>query len=109
MSGAAVKIGQQPFGSQTQADATGSVSLQSRFGLNAANFFLAEVTGVVMPFLNNFLQSRQWRYDAICTATALAGLGVLLMQTPAGLIVARVLRRPSLLGRRLRLLCLCLW
>src|SRR5258708_27407195 len=97
MSGEAVKIGQQPFGSQTQADATGSVSLQSRVGLNAANFFLAEVTGVVMPFLNDFLQGRRWRYDAIGLATSLAGLGVFLMQTPAGFIVARVSRSPALL------------
>jgi hypothetical protein len=26
-----------------------TISLQSRIGLNAANFFLAEVTGVVVP------------------------------------------------------------
>ena len=34
----------------------GEVTLQSRVGLNAANFFLAEVTGVVMPFLGTFLK-----------------------------------------------------
>src|SRR5579871_3196364 len=74
------------------------VSRQSRIGLNAANFFLAEVTGVVMPFLNDFLQSRDWRYDAIGVATAVAGLGVFLMQTPAGFIVDRVSRRRTLLA-----------
>jgi hypothetical protein len=57
---------------QTPPHATGPVSLQSRLGLNAANFFLAEVTGVVMPFLGAFLQSRRWRYDAIGLAAALA-------------------------------------
>ena len=32
------------------------VSLQSRVGLNGANFFLAEITGVVMPFLGSSLE-----------------------------------------------------
>ena len=52
---------------------SGRVSLQSRIGLNATNFFLAEVTGVVLPFLNDFLKTGGWRYDAIGLATALAG------------------------------------
>jgi hypothetical protein len=34
----------------------GKVSLRSRVGLNAANFFLAEITGVIMPFLGAYLQ-----------------------------------------------------
>ncbi len=76
----------------------GGVSLRSRVGLNAANFFLAEMTGVVMPFLSDFLQTRQWRYDAIGVATSLAGLGVLLMQVPAGVIVDRLRRRRQLLA-----------
>ena len=67
-----------------------SISLQSRIGLNAANFFLAEVTGVVLPFLNDFLRSREWRYDSIGLATAIAGLGVFLMQSPAGFLVDRL-------------------
>ena len=75
---------------RSQLEPAISVSLQSRIGLNTANFFLAEVTGVVMPFLGTFLQSRQWRYDSIGIAMALAGLGVFLMQTPAGFIVDRV-------------------
>jgi MFS family permease len=83
------------------------VSLQSRFGLNATNFFLAEVTGVVLPFLNNFLQSRQWRYDSIGLATALAGFGVFLMQTPAGFIADRVSRRRALLAVASLLLGVC--
>jgi MFS family permease len=74
------------------------ISLQSRFGLNAANFFLAEVVGVVMPFLNDFLKEHGWRYDAIGTATAIAGLAVFLMQTPAGLIVDRASHRRTLLA-----------
>jgi len=74
------------------------VSLQSRVGLNAANFFLAEVLGVVMPFLAKFLTERGWRDDAIGLAIATAGLGVCLMQTPAGFIIDRVQQRRSLLA-----------
>jgi len=74
------------------------VSLRSRVGLNAANFFLAEMTGVVMPFVNDFLRSRQWRYDTIGVATSLAGFGVLLIQAPAGWIVDHTLRRRQLLA-----------
>ncbi len=107
MAGTAVKIGQEPPGLGTRPLANCSVSLQSRFGLNAANFFLAEVTGVVMPFLIAFLQSRQWRYDAIGLATAIAGLGVLLMQTPAGFIVDRVAQRRTLLAGASLLLGAC--
>lgn len=38
---------------------------RSFFGLNAANFFQAEIVGVVLPVLNAFLKERNWRYDAI--------------------------------------------
>ncbi len=74
------------------------VSIRSRAGLNAANFFLAEVTGVVMPFLAKFLAERGWRDDAIGLALALAGLGVCLMQAPAGFLVDRVRQRRALLA-----------
>ena len=84
-----------------------SISLQSRIGLNAANFFLAEVTGVVLPFLNDFLRSRQWRYDTIGLATAIAGLGVFLMQSPAGFLVDRLPCRRLLLAGSSLLLGLC--
>ena len=107
MPSAAVKIGQRPPGVQAHSDAIGSISLQSRFGLNAANFFLAEVTGVVMPFLSAFLHSRHWRYDAIGLAAALAGFGVFLMQSPAGFIVDRVSQRRALLAGASLLLGVC--
>jgi MFS family permease len=74
------------------------VSFQSRMGLNAANFFLAEVVGVVLPFLNAFLRQNGWRYDAIGVATAVAGLAVFLVQTPAGFIVDGISRRRTLLA-----------
>jgi MFS family permease len=71
-------------------------SLRSRVGLNATNFFLAEVLGVVLPFLSKFLAERGWRDDAIGLAIAAAGLGVFLMQTPAGFLVDRVRQRRAL-------------
>lgn len=74
------------------------VSLRSRVGLNAANFFLAEVLGVVMPFLARFLTEHHWEKEAIGTAAAVAGLGVFFMQTPAGFLVDRVWRRRALLA-----------
>ena len=74
-----------------QADKT--YSRRSRFGLNAANFFQAEAVGVVLPLLNTFLKEAHWRYDEIGVATALLGLGTLLFQTPAGVLVDRIKNR----------------
>jgi MFS family permease len=68
-------------------------SCQSRFGLNAANFFQAEAVAVVLPILNTFLREARWRYDQIGLATALLGLGTLLFQTPAGVLVDRIKSR----------------
>jgi MFS family permease len=84
-----------------------TASLQSRIGLNAANFFLAEVTGVVLPFLNDFLRERGWRYDSIGIATATAGLGVFLMQSPAGFLVDRIPHRRTMLAAASLLLGVC--
>jgi MFS family permease len=72
------------------------VSFQSRAGLNAANFFQAEAIGVVLPVLDTFLRESHWRYDAIGIATALLGLGTLLFQTPAGILVDRLRSRRAL-------------
>ncbi|HEX4146557.1 MAG TPA: MFS transporter [Pirellulales bacterium] len=87
--------------------ATIHVSRQSLIGLNAANFFLAEITGVVMPFLGDYLKGRQWSESALGVAISLAGLGVFLMQTPAGLIVDRVRWRRTLLAGASLLLGVC--
>ena len=69
---------------------------RSRIGLNAANFLQAEAVGVVLPILNTFLKESHWRYDQIGIATAMAGLGTLLFQTPAGYLVDRVKSRRGL-------------
>jgi MFS family permease len=74
------------------------VSTRSVVGLNAANFFLAEITGVVMPFLGAYLKSQDWSETALGIAISLAGLGVFLMQTPAGMIVDRVRQRRTMLA-----------
>ena len=70
-----------------------AASRQSLFGLNAVNFFQAEMVGVVLPALGAFLHEIGWRYDAIGLATAVAGLGTLLLQTAAGDVTDRVSSR----------------
>jgi len=62
-------------------------------GLNAANFFQAEMVGVILPVLNVFLKNAGWRYDALGLATAVAGLGGVLFQGVAGWITDRFPRR----------------
>jgi MFS family permease len=84
-----------------------TVSRRSGVGLNAANFFLAEITGVVMPFLGDYLKGAEWSESAIGVAISLAGLGVFLMQTPAGMITDRVCRRRTLLASASIALGLC--
>jgi MFS family permease len=82
-----------------EAPADGSaLSWRSFAGINAANFFLAEVTGVALPFVTDFLKGRGWEPWPIGVATAVAGLGVFLAQTPAGFITDRVRARRALLA-----------
>lgn len=71
-------------------------SRSSRFGLNAANFFQAEAVGVVLPVLAGYLKIAGWTYSSIGVATAVAGLGTLLFQTPAGIWTDRVQSRRGL-------------
>jgi MFS family permease len=81
-----------------EAEKSSQVSLTSRIGLNAANFFLAEIGGVIMPFLGRYLKQHNWSETALGLAIAVAGLGVFLLQTPAGLVVDRVRQRRALLA-----------
>jgi MFS family permease len=71
-------------------------SERSFIGLNAANFFQAEMVGVILPVLNALLKQQGWRYDAIGFATAAAGVGTLLFQAPAGWITDRLHSRRAL-------------
>jgi len=69
---------------------------RSLIGLNAANFFQAEMVGVILPILNAFLKEANWRYDAIGFATAAVGLGTLLFQAPAGWLTDKLTCRRTL-------------
>src|SRR5579884_536415 len=71
------------------------VSARSRFSLHASNFFLAQLTGLGLPYVSAFLFDRGWRGGAIGIAEAMPALGVLLFQTQAGWLVDRW-RRPRL-------------
>ena len=84
-----------------------SLSPRSRVGLNAANFFLAEIVGVVLPFLGKYLGDHGWLEDEVGVALSVAGLGVFLMQTPAGFIIDHVEPAADAAGRRSLLLGLC--
>lgn len=65
-------------------------SQRSRFALDGANFFQAEAVGVVLPVLSVFLRESGWSYSQIGFASAIAGLGTLLFQTPAGIMIDRL-------------------
>lgn len=80
---------------------------QSLIGLNAINFFQAEAVGVVLPVMGVFLKEHGWRYDSIGVATAIAGLGTLLMQTPAGIATDRISSRRALFAGASVLTGLC--
>jgi MFS family permease len=67
-----------------------SVSRRSRAGLYIANFLLAELVGVLIPVLNDYLLDNGWDYESIGVATAMAGLGLLAMQFPAGIYLDRI-------------------
>jgi hypothetical protein len=73
-------------------------SRQSLAGLNTVNFFLAEVAGVIVPFLSDFLRQHHWRYDEVGVVVAMGGFGTLLAQTPAGRMIDWVRSRRFLLG-----------
>jgi MFS family permease len=68
-------------------------SHRSRFSLHASNFFLAQLTGLGLPYVSAFLFDRGWRGGAIGIAESMPALGVLLFQTQAGWLVDRW-RRP---------------
>ncbi len=69
---------------------------RSLSGLNAANFFQAEMVGVILPVLNVYLKRLGWRCDALGAATAASGLGTLLFQGPAGWWTDRISKRRQL-------------
>jgi MFS family permease len=76
-------------------------------GLCAANFFLAEIGGVVVPFLSKYLVECGWSDGSVGGAIALIGLGVFVMQTPAGFLVDRIRQRRALLATASIMVGLC--
>lgn len=64
-------------------------SARSRFSLHASNFFLAQLTGLGMPYLSALLFDRGWRGGEIGIAQSTPALAVLLFQTHAGWLVDR--------------------
>src|SRR5579862_2500108 len=86
------------WASTSQQRAEKTFSRKSFVGLNAINFFQAEMVGVLLPVLGVALQEHGWRYDAIGIATAAGGVGTLLMQVPAGVLSDRIASRRLLFG-----------
>jgi MFS family permease len=84
------------------------IANRSLVGLNAINFFQAEMVGVLLPILGVLLKEHGWRYDSIGIATAAGGLGALLMQTPAGVLTDRISSRRFLFAASAILTGLCL-
>jgi MFS family permease len=84
-----------------------SISWRSSIGINSGNFFLAEVTGVTLPFVAAYLKDLKFDYLSIGVALTLAGLGVFLMQAPAGFITDRVKQRRIMLAVASILLGVC--
>ncbi len=80
------------------SDLRSAFQQRSIVGLNAINFFQAEMVGVVLPALGAFLKEAGWRYDSIGIATAVAGLGTLLLQIIAGEVTDRISSRRFLFG-----------
>jgi hypothetical protein len=59
---------------------------RSLLGLNAINFFQAEMVGVLLPVLGLLLHEHHWHYDAIGIATAAGGFGT--TPSPASTLAA---------------------
>jgi hypothetical protein len=71
----------------------------SLVGLNAINFFQAEMVGVVLPVLGGFLKEAGWRYDSIGAATALGAQNVALADVRGGGHESRCVSPFAICGR----------
>jgi len=85
----ATLIQRRPREKHHDISAETAVSPGSWAGLCAASFFLAEINGVTMPFLNTYLQDSGWRFDSIGSLAALAGLVSLVVHLPGGFLIDR--------------------
>jgi MFS family permease len=66
------------------------------------------MVGVILPVLNAFLKEANWSCDSIGYATAAAGLGTLLFQTPAGWLTDNLTRRRALFAAMAAITDACL-
>ncbi|MDR6181436.1 MFS transporter [Asaia bogorensis] len=74
-------------------------SASSRAGLDATNFFLADVQDGVGPYLTVYLASaRHWQAGPIGVAMAMTGLATALCQIPAGLMVDSIRYKRALVA-----------
>lgn len=89
---------ERPSVLETDAPTEGAASVCSWAGLCATSFFLAEVNGVTMPFVNTYLLDQGWGYDGIGAVTALAGLFSFLMNLPGGFLIDLARRRRLMLA-----------
>ena len=86
MSGA-VAAGAARAGAEVEAGSGGQPPRRSLRGLDALNFFMADVQGGLGPYLALFLASRAWHPGAIGIAMATSSVAAAVCQIPAGLVV----------------------
>ncbi len=67
-------------------------------GLYLVNFFLGEIIGVGVPFLNDYLKNHHWSFQDIGIATAMIGVGTVIFQGFSGIIAEIIPRHRLLLG-----------
>lgn len=74
-------------------------SRRSLFALDWVNFFLADVQGGIAPFLSIYLlASLNWNPGLIGVAVSAAGIATLVLQTPAGALIDRILWKRHLMA-----------
>jgi predicted MFS family arabinose efflux permease len=75
-----------------------SPSRRSLLGLDALNFFLADVQTGVGPFLAIYLASYKWNEERVGLALTVGGIAGILTQTPAGALVDSLRSKRALIG-----------
>lgn len=71
------------------------------------NFFLGEIVGVGIPFLNDFLKTHHWSFQDVGIATSMVGLGTLLFQGFSGVISDLIKQHRLLMGGVILLYGIC--
>lgn len=74
------------------------LSKRSRTGLDALNFFLADVQTGVGPFLAVYLAGMGWNPQRVGVALTIGGLAGIIAQTPAGAMVDRTTAKRTLIA-----------